>query len=161
MYLSNDAGLVGVMQPRPLTMRPWTQQTKPSFMRRFHLDQFSFMTTMAAAMNAPSIISMDFSTSGRDDCHYRILYGTSVKYITVQAGVLDADSLMDMPLNFQNILPALTYEGSRTKARISSNTISGKLESKLSSIPCRERRLHGMRRWLTSWILGGSSNSAC
>ncbi|KAF5625076.1 alpha-galactosidase a [Fusarium sp. NRRL 52700] len=55
----------------------------------------------------PRIISMDFSTAGRDDCYFRILTGHNVKYVTIQAGALDAESLMDMPLNFENILPPL------------------------------------------------------
>ncbi|KAK2486026.1 hypothetical protein H9L39_04006 [Fusarium oxysporum f. sp. albedinis] len=60
----------------------------------------------------PRIISMDFSTAGRDDCYFRILTGHTVKYVTIQAGALDAESLMEMPLmemplNFENILPPL------------------------------------------------------
>ncbi|SCN90947.1 unnamed protein product [Fusarium fujikuroi] len=58
----------------------------------------------------PRIISMDFSTAGRDDCYFRILTGHTVKYVTIQAGALDAESLMDMPLNFQNILPPLQLQ---------------------------------------------------
>ncbi|KAL9569013.1 hypothetical protein ACKAV7_006880 [Fusarium commune] len=59
------------------------------------------------ANTRPRIISMDFSTAGRDDCYFRILTGQTVKYVTIQAGALDAESLMDMPLNFENILPPL------------------------------------------------------
>ncbi|KAG5787102.1 hypothetical protein H9Q69_013831 [Fusarium xylarioides] len=58
----------------------------------------------------PRIISMDFSTAGRDDCYFRILTGNTVKYVTIQAGALDGESLMDMPLNFENILPPLRFK---------------------------------------------------
>ncbi|KAI1141794.1 alpha-galactosidase A [Hypoxylon sp. FL0543] len=79
------------------------------------------------------IISMEFSTAGRDNCYFRILAGTTVKYITIQAGALDADSLMDMPLNFQNILPSLPYsKDDWNSAYISRNAISGELEQVLS-----------------------------
>lgn len=85
------------------------------------------MTVMASR-----IISMDFSTTGRDDCYFRILTGTSVQYVTVQAGALDADSLMDMPLRFQEILPALPYgESHWNTAYISRNPASEKLEAAL------------------------------
>ncbi|KEY73186.1 hypothetical protein S7711_04152 [Stachybotrys chartarum IBT 7711] len=84
-------------------------------------------------MESPRIISMEFSTAGRDDCYYRILAGTSVKYVTIQAGALDADLLMDMPLNFENILPSLPYtEHHWNQAYISRNATSGELESVLS-----------------------------
>ncbi|KAH6958157.1 hypothetical protein FAVG1_04120 [Fusarium avenaceum] len=83
-------------------------------------------------MAAPRIISMDFSTTGRDDCYFRILTGNSVKYVTIQAGALDSDSLMDMPLDFQNILPQLPYgESHWNTAFISRNVASGKLEAAL------------------------------
>lgn len=66
---------------------------------------------------------MDFSTNGRDDCYFRILSGTNVKYITIKAGALDADSLMDMPLNFQNIIPSPPYDKDDwNSAYISRNT---------------------------------------
>ncbi|KAI1407237.1 alpha-galactosidase A [Hypoxylon sp. FL1857] len=84
-------------------------------------------------MESPRIISMEFSTAGRDDCYFRILAGTTVKYITIQAGALDADSLMDMPLNFQNILPSLPYfSDDWNSAYISRNAVSGELEPTLS-----------------------------
>ncbi|KFY86549.1 hypothetical protein V500_07549 [Pseudogymnoascus sp. VKM F-4518 (FW-2643)] len=79
------------------------------------------------------IISVDFSTNGRDDCYFRILSGTNVKYITIKAGALDADSLMDMPLNFQNIIPSLPYDKDDwNSAYISRNTATGELEPALS-----------------------------
>jgi hypothetical protein len=53
---------------------------------------------------------MDFCTTGRDDAYFRILAGTNVKYITIKAAALDGESLEDMPLNFQNILPSLPYD---------------------------------------------------
>lgn len=84
-------------------------------------------------MESPRIISMEFSTAGRDDCYYRILAGISVKYITIQAGALNADLLMDMPLNFQNILPSLPYyKDDWNQAYISRNAASGELEPMLS-----------------------------
>lgn len=82
----------------------------------------------------PEIISMDFSTGGRDDCYYRILANAAVKYITVNAGTLDADSLMDMPLEFETILPPLPYyEDHWTQARISHDATTGKLTAELSA----------------------------
>lgn len=84
-------------------------------------------------MAAPRIISMDFSATGRDDCYFRILTGCSVKYVTIQAGALSSDALMDMPLSFQDILPPLPYSGSHwNSAFISRNAASGKLEAALS-----------------------------
>ncbi|RSL97482.1 hypothetical protein CDV31_013034 [Fusarium ambrosium] len=81
---------------------------------------------------ASRIISMDFSTTGRDDCYFRILTGTSVQYVTIQAGALHADLLMDMPLGFREILPALPYGVSHwNTAFISRNAASGKLEAVL------------------------------
>lgn len=86
-----------------------------------------------ATMAAPRIISMEFSFSGRDDCYYRILTGTSVKYVTVQPGALDVDSLTDMPLNFQNILPSLPYsENHWNTAYVSRSDTTGDLECTLS-----------------------------
>ncbi|KAL7921091.1 alpha-galactosidase A [Trichoderma austrokoningii] len=83
-------------------------------------------------MATPRIISMEFSTAGRDDCHFRILTGHSVKYVTTQARALDADSLMDMPLSFQNILPALPYgENHWNTAYVSRNAATGKLQAAL------------------------------
>ncbi|KAF4126887.1 Lipopolysaccharide kinase (Kdo/WaaP) family [Geosmithia morbida] len=87
------------------------------------------------AMAAPRIISMEFSTAGRDDCYFRILTGHSVRYVTVQARALDAHSLIDMPLNFQDILPALPYgENHWNPAYISRNAATGKLEAALQKI---------------------------
>lgn len=75
---------------------------------------------------------MDFSTAGRDDCYFRILTEQGVKYITIQAGALDGESLMDMPLNFQNILPKLPYgENGWNYAYVSRNVASGQLEAAL------------------------------
>ncbi|OBT80736.1 hypothetical protein VF21_00347 [Pseudogymnoascus sp. 05NY08] len=84
-------------------------------------------------MASPRIISMDFSTNGRDDCYFRILAGTNVKYITIKEGALDADTLMDMPLDFQNILPPLQYDKDDwNSVYISRNTATGELEPALS-----------------------------
>lgn len=75
---------------------------------------------------------MEFSTSGRDDCYYRILVGTDVKYITIQAGALDAESLMDMPLSFQDILPSLPYHRDGWNLAYISRNAAGELEPVLS-----------------------------
>jgi predicted Ser/Thr protein kinase len=84
-------------------------------------------------MAPPRIISMDFSTNGRDDCYFRIQAGTNVKYITIQAGALDAESLMDMPLDFQNILPSLPYDKDDwNSAYITRHTATDELEPALS-----------------------------
>lgn len=79
------------------------------------------------------IISMELSTGGRVENYFRILAGTNVKYITIQAGALDDDSLLDMPLDFHNILPPLPYDKDNwNQAYISRNAASGKLEPTLS-----------------------------
>lgn len=84
-------------------------------------------------MASPRIISMDFSTNGRDDCYFRILAGTNVKYIAIKAGALDADALMDMPLDFQNIIPSLPYDKDDwNSAYITRNTATDELEPALS-----------------------------
>ncbi|KPM36039.1 hypothetical protein AK830_g10545 [Neonectria ditissima] len=85
-------------------------------------------------MAVPRIISMEFSLAGTDNSYFRILTGPSVKYITVKPGALDADSLMDMPLDFQNILPPLPYaENHWNSACVSRNAATGDLECKLSN----------------------------
>ncbi|KFZ04789.1 hypothetical protein V501_08968 [Pseudogymnoascus sp. VKM F-4519 (FW-2642)] len=96
-------------------------------------------------MASPRIISMDFSTNGRDDCYFRILAGTNVKYITIQAGVLDGESLMDMPLDFQNIIPELPYnKDDWNSAHITRNAATGELEPALSqtTLPRVEKARH-------------------
>ncbi|MDB5910725.1 MAG: putative alpha-galactosidase a protein [Massilia sp.] len=76
---------------------------------------------------------MEVSTSGRSDCYFRILADRSVKYITIKAGALDAESLDDMPLDFQNILPPLSYQEDTWKsAVITRNSSSHQLEVTLS-----------------------------
>ncbi|EON97728.1 putative alpha-galactosidase a protein [Phaeoacremonium minimum UCRPA7] len=85
-------------------------------------------------MEPPRLISMEVSTSGRSDCYFRILANRSVKYITVKAGALDAESLDDMPLDFQNILPPLPYqEETWNSACITRNPSSRQLDATLSS----------------------------
>lgn len=85
-------------------------------------------------MEPPRLISMEVSTSGRSDCYFRILANRSVKYITIKAGALDAESLDDMPLDFQNILPPLPYQEDTWKsACITRNPSSRQLEAALSS----------------------------
>lgn len=53
---------------------------------------------------------MGVSTSGRSECHFRIVANRCVKYITIKAGALNAESLGDMPLDFQTIMPPLPYQ---------------------------------------------------
>jgi predicted Ser/Thr protein kinase len=77
---------------------------------------------------------MEVSTNGRSDCYFRILANRSVKYITIKAGALDAESLDDMPLGFQHILPPLPYQEDTWKsARITRNPSTRQLEATLSS----------------------------
>lgn len=77
---------------------------------------------------------MEVSTNGRSDCYFRILANRSVKYITIKAGALDTNSLDDMPLEFQEILPPLAYQEDTWKsACITRNSSSGQLEATLSS----------------------------
>ncbi|KFY76481.1 hypothetical protein V499_03903 [Pseudogymnoascus sp. VKM F-103] len=71
--------------------------------------------------------------TGRDDCYFRILAGTNVKYITIKAGALDGESLMDMPLDFQNIIPPLPYDKDDwNSAYITRIAATGELEPALS-----------------------------
>ena len=85
-------------------------------------------------MEPPRLISMEVSTNGRTDCYFRILANRTVKYITVKAGALDAESLNDMPLDFQNILPPLSYEEDTWKsACITRSPSSGQLAVTLLS----------------------------
>ncbi|KAI5462156.1 alpha-galactosidase A [Mariannaea sp. PMI_226] len=89
---------------------------------------------MPSTMEPPRLISMEVSTSGRSDCYFRILANRSVKYITIKAGALDAESLDDMPLDFQNILPPLPYQEDTWKsACITRNPSSRQPEATLSS----------------------------
>ncbi|KAI5868501.1 alpha-galactosidase A [Durotheca rogersii] len=89
---------------------------------------------MPSTMEPPRLISMEVSTSGRSDCYFRILANRSVKYITIRAGALDAESLDDMPLDFQNILPPLPYQEDAWKsACVTRNPSSCQLEATLSS----------------------------
>lgn len=77
---------------------------------------------------------MEVSTNDRCDCHFRILANRNVKYITIKGGTLDAESLDDMPLDFENILPPLAYqEDSWKSACITRNPLSRQLEAVLSS----------------------------
>ncbi|KAJ4148411.1 hypothetical protein LMH87_002882 [Akanthomyces muscarius] len=88
---------------------------------------------MSSSTPHPEIISMEFSTGGRDNCYYRILAGRHVKYITVEPGVLDAESLMDMASNFANILPPLPYfENNWNQAHIHRATPKDELKATLS-----------------------------
>jgi predicted Ser/Thr protein kinase len=62
------------------------------------------------------------------------LANRKVKYITIKARALDAASLDDMDLDFQNVIPPLPYhEDTRKLARITRNPVSGRLEAALSS----------------------------
>ena len=89
---------------------------------------------MSSTVEPPCLISMEVSTSGRSDCYFRILANRSVKYITIKAGALDAESLDDIPLDFQNILPPLSYQEDTWKsACITHNPSSCQLEAALST----------------------------
>lgn len=89
---------------------------------------------MPPAPEPPRLISMEVTMSGRVDSHYRILANGKVKYITIEAGALDAASLDDMDLDFQNVLPPLPYhEDTWKQASITRNPSSGQLEAALSS----------------------------
>ncbi|CAH0051919.1 unnamed protein product [Clonostachys solani] len=79
------------------------------------------------------LISMEVG-SPRFENFFRILAGSHVKYITTCPGALDREALMDMPLNFPNILPPLPYEQATwNTAHIFGNEATGNLESKLST----------------------------
>ncbi|VUC32774.1 unnamed protein product [Clonostachys rosea] len=65
---------------------------------------------------------------------FRILASSRVKYIIICPGALDREALMDMPLNFANILPPLPYgQDTWNTAHISRNAATGKLEFELSA----------------------------
>ncbi|KAK0712321.1 alpha-galactosidase A [Apiosordaria backusii] len=89
---------------------------------------------MPSALEPPRLISMEVTRNGSADSHYRILANRKVKYITIKAGALDAASLDDMDLDFQNVLPPLPYQEDTWKlACITRNPFSGRLEAALSS----------------------------
>ncbi|KAK4447880.1 alpha-galactosidase A [Podospora aff. communis PSN243] len=89
---------------------------------------------MSSPLEPPRLISMEVTRSGRADSHYRILANRNVKYITIYAGALDAASLDDMDLDFENVLPPLPYcEDTWKSARITRNPVSGQLNAALSS----------------------------
>ncbi|KAK3336990.1 hypothetical protein B0T19DRAFT_411202 [Cercophora scortea] len=90
---------------------------------------------MPLALEPPRLISMEVTRNGSADSHYRILANRQVKYITIKAGALDAASLDDMDLDFQNVLPPLPYQEDNTwkLACITRNPFSGRLEAALSS----------------------------
>lgn len=91
-------------------------------------------SNMSPTTEPPRMISLAMSMDSGDDCHFRILANRSVKYITIEGGTIDADSLDDMPLDFQNILPPLAYhENTWKSACITRNASSGQLEAALSS----------------------------
>ncbi|KAL8281850.1 hypothetical protein RB600_005347 [Gaeumannomyces tritici] len=88
---------------------------------------------MAIAQATPSIISMDFG-NGRDDSHFRIRSGHKVKYVTTLPRTLSVDTLDDMPLNFEAILPLLDYGGDGwTHASVFRDAETGELAASLSS----------------------------
>lgn len=79
------------------------------------------------------LISMEVG-SPRHENFFRILAGSSVKYITTGPDALDREALMDMPLNFANILPPLPYnQAAWNTARVFRNANSQKLEFELST----------------------------
>lgn len=78
---------------------------------------------------------MEVTTSGRCDCYFRILANRSVKYITVKAKALDAESLDDMPLDFETILPPLPWQDdSWNSATITRDLSSSDLTASISKI---------------------------
>ncbi|KND86310.1 hypothetical protein TOPH_09066 [Tolypocladium ophioglossoides CBS 100239] len=87
---------------------------------------------------------MESSTTGQDESYYRILVGSMVKYVVVAAGALERFAIMDMPLNFENILPPLPYQDSSWNvAHIYRATSTGELKSSLS-----QQRLKGVcNKW--------------
>ncbi|KAL2210618.1 alpha-galactosidase A [Sarocladium strictum] len=85
-------------------------------------------------MDRPRVISMEVSTNGRSDCHFRIRVGRSAKYIIVKAGALDAEALDDMPLDFEDILPPIQFSSSSWKsAAVARNPTTYNLEATFSS----------------------------
>ncbi|KAJ3496026.1 hypothetical protein NLG97_g2973 [Lecanicillium saksenae] len=84
-------------------------------------------------MENSGVISMEASVSGRDDCYYRIQAGAGIKYIIVKAGALDAGAVMDMPLDFENILLSIPYhDAGWNKAIVFRDTKTHALQRTLS-----------------------------
>ncbi|KAI0398723.1 alpha-galactosidase A [Xylaria palmicola] len=84
------------------------------------------------------MLSMDFDTSGRANCYFRVLVRESVKYIVVAPGALDADALDNMPLDFMDIIPQIPYDDSNWSiAHISRDPETGELQSSLSQAPLK------------------------
>ncbi|CAI6088278.1 unnamed protein product [Clonostachys chloroleuca] len=77
------------------------------------------------------IISMEVG-SPKFENFFRVLAGTHVKYITIGPGALDHEALMDMPLNFANILPPLPYnQATWNTAHVFRNKATEKFEFEL------------------------------
>lgn len=77
------------------------------------------------------IISMEVG-SPKFENFFRVLAGTHVKYITIGPGALDHEALMDIPLNFANILPPLPYNPATwNTAHVFRNKVTEKLEFEL------------------------------
>ncbi|KAL8397778.1 hypothetical protein RB594_004476 [Gaeumannomyces avenae] len=88
---------------------------------------------MATVQATLSIISMNFG-NGRDDSHFRIRSGHKAKYVTILPRTLSVDTLDDMPLNFEAILPPLDYGGDGwTHASVFRDAETGELAASLSS----------------------------
>lgn len=76
----------------------------------------------------------EVAANPRTNCHFRIRAGRRAKYITVKGGVLDAEALDDMPLDFETILPPLEFSSASWKsASTTRNPATHELEAPLSS----------------------------
>ncbi|KAI1101735.1 alpha-galactosidase A [Jackrogersella minutella] len=81
------------------------------------------------------VISMDVASSNpSNSSFFRILANRSVKYITIAGRALDEESLEDMCLDFQNVLPPLPWtEDNWNSVYVTRNPSSHQLEVALSS----------------------------
>lgn len=83
-------------------------------------------------MQPPRMISLEISFSRHESC-FRILAGARVKYVVVAAGALDQAAMMDMPLDFADILPPLPFDADGWNfAHISRDDGAGQLTASLS-----------------------------
>ncbi|KAI1798968.1 hypothetical protein F4811DRAFT_546175 [Daldinia bambusicola] len=80
-------------------------------------------------MGPVRVLAMELPTAGKNVYQYRIQVGANIKYVTVEAGALDDDLLMNMALNFHNIFTSLEYSHPRewTEAHVSQDAVSGEL----------------------------------
>ncbi|KAI1466307.1 alpha-galactosidase A [Daldinia caldariorum] len=79
-------------------------------------------------MESVRVLAMDLPTAGRNVYQYRILVRADIKYVTVEAGALDDDLLIDMALNFHRIFRLEDFHLLKwNEARVSRNAVSGAL----------------------------------